>query len=44
MAVEAAAWIEADEPGEPFSFAALCSVLDLDADGVRRALAGRRAA
>jgi len=44
MAEEAARWIAADEPHVPFSFVNLCDVLGLDPDGVRRALAGRRAA
>jgi hypothetical protein len=41
--VEARAWI-ADDGRWPFSFVSLCGVLGLDPDGVRRALAGRRAA
>jgi hypothetical protein len=44
MSAAAREWIDADEPGVPYSFASLCSVLGLDPDGVRRALAGRRAA
>jgi hypothetical protein len=44
MAVEASAWVAADEPGVPFSFVGLCHALDLDPGAVRAALAGRRAA
>jgi len=44
MAAEARAWIDADEPGVPYSFVSLCEFLGFDAAGVRRALAGRRAA
>jgi len=36
--------IASDEPGIPYSFTSLCDALGLDPDGVRRALAGRRAA
>ena len=44
MAAQARAWIDADEPGVAYSFVSLCDALGLDPDGVRRALAGRRAA
>ena len=44
IGAEAAAWVAADDPGVPYSFASLCTALGLDPGGVRRALAGRRAA
>ena len=44
MSAEALAWFAADDGAWPYSFTNLCAVLHLDPDGVRRALAGRRAA
>src|SRR5215831_3479470 len=35
MAAEAHSWIDADDPGDLYSFASLCSVLGLDPAGVR---------
>jgi hypothetical protein len=41
MAVEARAWIDADDRSWPYSFTNICHVLGLDPAGVRRALAGQ---
>jgi len=44
MAREARTWIDAEDGAWPYSFVNLCSVLGLDPDAVRAALADRRAA